>query len=183
MIGLYGRHYSTRYRAIADLIPAGSEVLDLCCGPALLYTRYLKHKSVKYTGLDINPAFISVLTARGIDCRIRDLRDDTRLPKADYVVMQASLYHFLPDPIPIIQRMRVAARKQVIISEPIRNLALAKSTFIGSLAGRLTNPGSGSQPLRFTEEMLDELLTFELGHHFEPVYIKGGREKIYVIPI
>ena len=33
MLALYGRHYGARYRAVADLIPDGSSVLDLCCGP------------------------------------------------------------------------------------------------------------------------------------------------------
>ena len=47
MLALYGRHYFARYRAIADLIPAGSSVLDLCCGPAILYSRYLRNKNVR----------------------------------------------------------------------------------------------------------------------------------------
>src|SRR5258705_7630934 len=96
MLLLYGRHYPSRYRAIADLIPAGSSVLDLCCGPALLHRRYLKHKSVQYTGLDINKVFIDRLNRQGGCGRICDLRSEEPLPSADYVIMQASLYHFLP---------------------------------------------------------------------------------------
>ena len=30
---LYGRHYVARQRAVADLIPAGASLLELCCGP------------------------------------------------------------------------------------------------------------------------------------------------------
>ena len=67
MLALYGRHYGSRYRAVADLIPGGSSVLDLCCGPALLYHRYLRHKSVRYTGLDVNAKFIaSCAGAQGV---------------------------------------------------------------------------------------------------------------------
>jgi ubiquinone/menaquinone biosynthesis C-methylase UbiE len=64
MLLLYGRHYTSRYRAIAELVPVGSSVLDLCCGPALLYHRYLRTKDVQYTGLDINANFIARLLRR-----------------------------------------------------------------------------------------------------------------------
>ena len=37
MLALYGRHYAARFRAIAELIPAGSSVLELCCGPGILF--------------------------------------------------------------------------------------------------------------------------------------------------
>lgn len=50
MFMLYGRHYSARYRAIANLIPYGAEVLELCCGPGILYERYLRYKDVAYRG-------------------------------------------------------------------------------------------------------------------------------------
>jgi hypothetical protein len=183
MLGLYGRHYSSRYKAIAEMIPAGSEVLDMCCGPAVLYHRYLRHKSVRYIGLDINPGFVKGLKCRGIDGRLFDLRVDSAIPKAEYVVMQASLYHFLPNPIPIINRMMAAAKKQVIISEPIRNLTHAASPLIASIAKRLTNPGSGTQPRRFTEETLDELFAGFSGYSVECKHIDGGREKIYVIDL
>jgi len=181
MIGLYGRHYSSRYSTIAELIPVGSEVLDICCGPAALYHRYLRHKSVKYIGLDINPGFVNGLKCRGIDGRLFDLRDNSPIPKAEYVVMQASLYHFLPNPIPIINRMIAAATRQVIISEPIRNLTHATSPLIASIAKRLTNPGSGTQLRRFTEESLDEVFSGFSDYSVECKRIDGGREKIYVI--
>jgi len=73
--------------------------------------------------------------------------------------MQASLYHFLPDPKPILQRMRAAARKALIISEPVINLADSKSAFVRALSGRLTNAGNGHESLRFDEQSLDELFS------------------------
>src|SRR5713101_4008912 len=115
MLLLYGRHYPSRYRAIADLIPSGSSVLDLCCGPALLYHRCLRAKSIQYTGLDLNAKFIDRLIRWGGCGQIWDLRSEEPLPSADYVIMQASLYHFLPDASPVVNRMLRAARKQVII--------------------------------------------------------------------
>jgi SAM-dependent methyltransferase len=181
MIALYGRHYGSRYRAIADLIPSGSSVLDLCCGPALLYHRYLRHKSVHYTGLDVNAKFIGQLTRRGAAGQIWDLRTETPLPNADYVVMQASLFHFLPDAAPVIDRMLAAARKQVVIAEPIRNLASSKLRLL-ALAGKLfTNPGVGSHRQRFKEESLDQLFSRYSSSVVQSCLIAGGREKMYVL--
>src|SRR5262245_17726938 len=123
MIAAYGRHYGERYRAIAELIPAGASVLDLCCGPGILYQRYLKRKPVSYTGLDINEKFVRHVFRHGGVGKVHNLWSDDPLPQADYVVMQASLYHFLPNAGPIVSRMVAAARAAVIIAEPIRNLS------------------------------------------------------------
>lgn len=181
MLLLYGRHYPSRYRAIAELISSGSSVLDLCCGPALLYQRYLRKKSVQYTGLDINPKFIDRLSKQGGWGKVWDLRKEDPLPSADYVIMQASLYHFLPDASAIVNRMLQAAKKQVIIAEPIRNLATSNSRLI-SLLGRLfTNPGSGEQHLRFDEASLAAFFSAYSSHIIRSYTIAGGREKVYVL--
>ncbi len=181
MLVLYGRHYSSRYRALAELIPDGSSVLDLCCGPALLYHRYLRSKDIQYTGLDINPRFIDRLIKRGGNGRGWDLRSNEALPPADYVIMQASLYHFLPEASPIVNRMLKAARNQVIISEPIRNLTTSSSGLL-SLLGRLfTNPGSGEQPPRFNEASLADFFSAYPSHVVQSFAIAGGREKVYVL--
>src|SRR5215813_1703031 len=127
---LYGRHYHARYSTIAEIIREESSVLDVCCGPGTLFTRYLKEKRVQYTGLDINSGFISNLHKSGARAEVRDLRDDMILPPADYVVMQASLYHFLPDPAPVVDQMLGAARLQLIIAEPVRNLAASQNRLL-----------------------------------------------------
>lgn len=181
MLALYGRHYGSRYRAIAELIPDGAGVLDLCCGPALLYHRYLRQKSVQYTGLDVNAQFIDQLTRRGASGEVWDLRSDKPLPKADYVIMQASLYHFLPDPSPVVDRMLRAARKQVMIAEPIRNLSSSDSRLL-ALAGKLlTNPGAGDHSQRFNEASLDQFFKRYISSVQQSFLIAGGREKMYVL--
>ena len=181
MLALYGRHYSARYQAIADLIPNGTSVIDLCCGPALLYHRSLKQKDVNYTGLDVNPRFIHQLIKRGAQGYDWDLRNDKPLPKADYLVMQASLYHFLPDPKPIVDRMLKAARRQVIIAEPVRNLASSESRFLSKLGRVLTNPGVGEHSLRFNLQTLDEFFSAYGSRVMQSFPIAGGREKVYVL--
>src|SRR4051812_21650350 len=158
MLLLYGRHYFGRYRAVADLIPGGASVLDVCCGPAHLYHRYLKGKSVRYCGLDVNARFIDRLRRRGAEGHVCDVAAGAEaLPPADYVVMQASLYHFLPDAAPVVDRMLNAAARQVIVAEPVRNLSDSRIPLLAWFARRQTDPGSGPQPHRFTEPSLAAL--------------------------
>jgi SAM-dependent methyltransferase len=179
MRGLYGAHYSDRYRAIAELVQAGSSVLDLCCGPGTLYERHLRGKGVEYTGLDINPRFAARVS--GLGCRgvVWDLRREDPLPKADVVVMQASLYHFLPDPAPVVERVRRAAARRVIISEPIRNLTTARMPVVRAFTSRLTTVG-GAGGHRFTEHSLDRFVSSLREPPSQTFLIPGGREKVYV---
>jgi len=176
---LYGRHYASRYQEIAALIPEGATVLDLCCGPAQLYRGYLRSKKVEYRGLDINQRFIKQLQSENADGQVWDVREDKQLPPADYVLMQASLYHFLPDTQPIVDRMLEAARRQVIIAEPIRNLSSSRIALVRRIARHLTNVGNDGD--RFNEKMLDQLFSRYQSHIDRSFVIDGGREKIYVL--
>jgi SAM-dependent methyltransferase len=181
MLVLYGRHYASRYHALSGLIPPGAGVLDLCCGPAILYDRYLRDRDVAYTGVDINERFITRLRRRGGRGIVQDIRKAEPLPGADYVVMQASLYHFLPDPAPIVDRMIEAASKKVIIAEPIRNLTTSSSGLLSLLSSLSTNPGTGSQSLRFNGESLDEFFAGYRSRVEQSFLIAGAREKVFVL--
>ena len=180
---LYGSAYHQRFQALAEMIPEGGSVLDVCCGPATLFRRYLKQKGVHYTGLDINPGFIKRLSAAGATGMVWNLEEQRPLPRAENVIMQASLYHFLPDALPIVERMLVAAEQHVLIAEPIRNLADSKNPVLALLARKFTNPGTGDQPHRFTEARLDALLRpyQQNGQVLESRLIAGGREKLYIL--
>ena len=180
MIGAYGRRYGERYRAIADLIPAGASVLDVCCGPGILYQRYLREKPVSYTGLDINEKFVRNVIGHGAQGRVHDLCSDDALPEADYVVMQASLYHFLPDAGPIVSRMLAAARSALIIAEPIRNLSNSRLRPVSWFASTMTNPGNGTPPQRFTEETLADLFSRLELQETQTFLVSGGRERLYI---
>jgi trans-aconitate methyltransferase len=180
ILALYGRHYAARYRAIADLIRPGSRVVDLCCGPGILHDRYLRRKGVDYLGLDINPRFLARVNRRGGRGLIWDLHRDDPLPPGDTLIMQASLYQFLPDPAPVLRRMLAAASERVVIAEPIRNLSTSRITPLAAFARRQADAGLGDQPRRFTESSLDALfdgLGIRPAHSFRT---PGGREKVYV---
>ncbi|MET8779694.1 methionine biosynthesis protein MetW [Nocardia sp. NPDC004654] len=181
MRGLYGRHYAARYSAIAGLVPDGAEVVDVCCGPATLYTRYLRAKSVDYTGLDLNKGFVAGVARAGGRGLVWNMRSDTPLPEADYVIMQASLYHFLPEPGPVLDRMLAAASKAVIVAEPVRNLATSRNRILATVGRRFTNAGDGRQAHRFTEATLDEFFGRYEPRIAQRSLIAGGREKLYVL--
>ena len=182
MRALYGRHHAGRLRAVAEQIPPGASVLELCCGPGSLYLGWLRHRVGSYVGLDVNPGFVARLSARGVDARITELGGDaTPLPDAEIVVMQASLYHFLPHAEPVVDRMLEAASQSVIISEPIRNLTSSRLFGIGAAARRATDPGVGhlTSARRFTESSLDKLMNrYDVRSTF---LAPGGRDKIYVL--
>ena len=181
MLALYGRHYGSRYLAIADLIPAGSTVLDLGCGPGILHDRYLRPKAVAYNGLDINPRFIDRVKRRGGSGQIWDLTSDRPLPSADSVIMQASLYQFLPDAAPVVRRMLRAAKQQVIVAEPIRNLATCGNPLLAAVARRQANAGLGACARRFDEPTLDAFFTALDVRPRRSFLIPGGREKVYIL--
>ena len=182
MRALYGRRYNERYEALANLIQPNSTVLDICSGPGVLYGRYLSKLQIKYTGLDLNPTFIGQVKAFGGTGVVTDVRNAPSFPEADFVIMQASLYHFLPDPAPILTKMFIAAKKALIIAEPISNFASTDFWPIKKMAGSLTDPGTGPQMLRFTENSLDDLLNRTFDRPIRVFQIAGGREKIYFLP-
>ena len=117
-----------------------------------------------------------------IDARRLDLSDASEpLPTADVAIIQASLYHFLPDADQIIERMLTAALDRVIVSEPIRNLSTSSIPGVALLGRRAADPGVGGHDERFTEATLDQLLARHRDRTLAAFTIPGGREKVYVL--
>ena len=179
---LYGRYYAARDAAVAAHVPDGASVLDLCCGPARLYERELRGRVGSYVALDASERFVARLRRRGVDARRADVAT-AELPVADVVVMQASLYHFLPSAEAMVRRMRAAARGSVIIAEPVRNLASSRLGLVARLGAGAAATTEGAQPQRFDAESLRALLR---GPQFAGAVvfqapIPGGREHLYVL--
>ena len=167
---LYGRYYAARDAAVAAHIPDGASVLELCCGPARLYERELRGRIGSYVALDASERFVARLRRRGVDAR-----------RADVVVMQASLYHFLPGATAIVHRMRAAARTSVIIAEPVRNLASSRIGFVARLGARGAATAQGAQRQRFDAGSLRALMA---GFGEAVVFhapAPGAREHVYVL--
>ena len=179
---LYGRHYHDRMRTVAEQVPDGASVLELCCGPGTMYLRHLRGRTGGYVGIDVNAGYVERLRRRGIDARRLDLASgEEPLPGADVVILQASLYHFLPRPERIIDRMLAAARDRVIVSEPVRNLASSELPVITRLGRRAADPGVGGHAQRFTEATLQALMAGYRERILRSFPIPGGREWVYVL--
>lgn len=176
---LYGRHYGDRLAVVAAQVPDGASVVECCCGPGTLYRRHLRGRVASYVGLDVNDGFVARLRSEGVDARRLDLAGDAALPDADVVLMQASLYHFLPQPERILERMLAAARDRVIISEPIRNLASSRVPGVALIGRRAADPGVGGHANRLDEAALDRLMRDY--DQLAAFTIPGGREKVFVL--
>ncbi len=183
MRALYGRHYRARLTAVAARVPDRSSVLELCPGPGTLYRDHLRGRVAAYTGADLNPRFVTRLRALGAQAIEMDLASEPELPAADVVIIQASLYHFLPDAAGLVDRMLAAARQRVIIAEPIRNLSCSRVPIIARLGRRGTDPGAdgNGHEQRFDEAALDRLMAPYASATAEVFTIPGGREKVYVL--
>ena len=177
---LYGRNYQHRFTAIAEEIPDKVEVLDVCCGDAALYNRELKGR-VNYIGTDINKKFIHRGENKLIKILPLNIITD-ELPQSDYVIMQASLYQFIPNHKLIIDKLINSANKKVIISEPVRNLSNSSSNIISLIARYSANPGTGHKIERFNEESFREIFYDHFKERIEKFkFIPGNRELIVIL--
>jgi hypothetical protein len=183
MLALYRRHYRARLSAVASHVRPGASVLELCPGPGALYRRHLRERAGGYSGIDVNEGFLDHLRRQGAGALKLDLTaSGDALPEADVVIMQASLYHFLPAAGAIIDRMLAAARERVIIAEPIRNLASSGLPLVARLGRGGADPGAGGgHAQRFDEAGLDTLMRAYARQVEAAFRIPGGREKVYVL--
>jgi SAM-dependent methyltransferase len=178
---LYGRYYAARDAAVAAHVPDGASVLELCCGPARLYERELRGRVGAYVALDASERFVARLRRRGVDARRADVAT-AELPVADVVVMQASLYHFLPAADAMVRRMRAAARGSVIIAEPVRNLASSRLGLVARLGAGAAATADGAQAERFDAASLRALMRGGFGDAITShSMVPGGREHVYVL--
>jgi hypothetical protein len=96
----------------------------------------------------VNPRFVAALRRTGIEARLCDVRSES-IEQADYVTVCSSFYHFYDRRDEVLNRLRAAARVEVIVSEPIENLSSGSFRPMASLANRLSNPGLGEYRKRF----------------------------------
>lgn len=175
---LYGQDYARKYTTVADLIPPGKTVVDLCCGDCVIASR-VTEKGGTYIGLDINPRFVSWAKSRGIDARIWDARNG-EIPKADIICIQSSLYHFMPHERELINRMLASAGEMIIIAEPISNMTTGGSSFFSRLARWMTKVDGQEFVSRHSKNSFEKLVD-DLG---VPGTVKTEmeREIVAVIP-
>jgi trans-aconitate methyltransferase len=152
---LYGTAgFRARYAVVAEQIPAGAEVVDLCAGDGHL--RHFLKADCRYTAVDMNADFVARLKRAGVDAMTADLR--SVIPTADVVVMMAALYHFSPDHHALVKRALGAARRRFILAEPVENVTASSVGFIRRLSAWASDPGDGTSDKRLGSAELEALL-------------------------
>jgi glycosyltransferase involved in cell wall biosynthesis len=175
----FGRQARATLAAVADRIPDGASVVDLCCGTARLAREFLLRRGCAYVGIDANGHFVMGTRKRGVTVRLADVTREP-IPSADYVVMCSSLYHFGDAGVEMIRRMRAAARRAVIVSEPVRNMT-ALPGGLGAIIARLTNPGTGGDYLH-RHDLASFRAVAEAAGAIEFVHHPGDRDALAVCP-
>lgn len=175
----FKRNYTDRYRAIADIIPKNSSIIDVCCGDCRLYN-FLKSRYVDYLGLDFNKNFIMEAKKKGIKGTLFNIYID-EIPRTDYVIMQGSLYQFIPNHAWVLNKLYDAAGKCLIISEPVKNYASSRSRFVSLIAKMLNNPGDGIKVNRFNISTLKEAMRPYERNIVKEFYITSGIEYVVVV--
>jgi SAM-dependent methyltransferase len=178
---LYGRQFHSKYQSVANLIPETYSVLDLCCGPALVYSYLSLENQRRYLGVDLSRKFVQAVGKKGVSVVHGDVwRDD--LPKNyDCILLLSSLYQFDPVADIVLQKMLFAATELVIISEPIINLSTSRNTLLKKLASSLTSPADGSLPysgFRYDSGTLTKALQRYREVLKVDFVLAGGRERV-----
>lgn len=170
---LYWGFYQQRLQVVAEIIPPGSSIVDICAGDCSLLRHGLQNKPVDYRAYDINPRFVQWAVKRGIPMKTIDVRNDG-VPSADCVVMLSALYQFIPQERKMLDKLVSAAKRLVILTEPIHNVAQSRNPLIRWGGKTMTRVGDNPCAQRFDEERLRELFA-EFG--FQTIIpIAGGRE-------
>lgn len=155
MRALYRQSSQERLRRLLPLIQ-GSSVLELFAGEGLLASFH----QGPYQGLERSGTLVRRAQKMGRSVEQGDVRTAV-LPAADLVVMVDGLYQLLPPKNPedacekLLKRARSAARKGVIVVEPVANLELPG--WLGGLSSHLVDAGDGPIPGRFQEGSLRDL--------------------------
>jgi trans-aconitate methyltransferase len=157
-------------------LPENVTVVDVCCGDCSL-SSFLRKKNIDYLGIDLNHKFIKDAIKRGIKAKNFNVQDQL-IPAADYIIIQDSLYQFIPHHRQMIEKLFSAAKVGVIISEPVLNVASSRNRLFVFLAKLTTKVDGHEFPYRFTKEnLLDLFNEYKVGSIKE---IKGGRDLIGV---
>ncbi len=123
------------YALVADLVPAGSRVLDLACGNGALMEQLIETRQAVCEGIELSPSGVEVCLKKGL--KVIEGRVDEKLPYADNqfdvavcnVTIQMLMY-----PETLLSEMKRVAPRQVI-SFP--NFAYFKNRLELLLKGRM----------------------------------------------
>lgn len=149
----YGDQFTRRYEKLNSYIPEGSEVFEVCMGDAFFYRKYLAKKNIRYSCGDVNPVFVNAARKDTINARLLNVFTD-EIPKADIILMHASLSYFIPQEASVVLKLLAAAKQKVIIAESIDNLSNSRSGLKSFLGTFLSKAKAGQSKEKFTRDSL-----------------------------
>ncbi|CAN5895339.1 hypothetical protein BH11MYX2_BH11MYX2_32960 [soil metagenome] len=178
---LYGDAEKLREEVVAQVVPKGASVLELCCGPGRLGLLLTK-KNCEYMGLDCNSSFVAHAQKAGLNVQKSILPPLPSVPDFDYVVVVASLYHFKSQAELFVDSLWAKARKGLIIREPIKNRSAHPNRLISTMSRIMSHPGVGDLPERFSELEVDRLLSrYRENRNSYSKLVSDGPDKLYVL--
>ena len=154
---IYFGKYKRRFENIYSLLKKEktSNVIELCFGDTYI-ANFCKKNGIQWTGYDLNENFVAHAKRNHFNGLNEDIIKLDEFLKCDTYIMIGSLYHFKDDGVDLIRKM-IQSSKQVIISEPIKNLSSTKG-IIGFVARRSANTGKGHEVFRYNETSFIEMI-------------------------
>ena len=159
MAALYRARSAERLAPVAAAV-RGASVLELFAGQGQLAALH----DGPYLGFERSAELVAAAQASGRNVLQADVLN-TALPDADFVVLVDGLYQLLPPHHPpetwrqLLRRAQAAARRGVLLVEPVDNLLLPRP--LRPIAAGVVDAGDGPLPRRFTESQLAELARAE----------------------
>jgi hypothetical protein len=152
---LYGKNFENRYSSLVKLIPGNCQLLELCMGDMYFYENYLRKKNISYSCADVNPIFVNAARKKKVNSILLDILTD-EIPKSDYILIQGSLYHAIPNHKELIKKLFAAAGKQLIISECVNNVSNSSNGLVSWLGALASKAKTGQSKIKFTNETLKQ---------------------------
>jgi methionine biosynthesis protein MetW len=168
-------------RAIAEMIPQGTRVLDLGCGDGELLAYITGCRDVKGRGVEISEAGVLACVRRGLSVRQGNLQDglaDYPDNSFDFVVLSQTL-PFLDDPAMILHEI-LRVGKSAIVSLPNWGYWQCRVSllFTGRIPKAVDLPQSWYQPPRWQAVTITDFARFcqQIGIRIvRQVYLERGR--------
>jgi hypothetical protein len=156
MNGLYLGGYRRRFEKVVSLIRGdASKVVELCFGDTWI-AEHCQKRGIEWIGYDLNEAFVTRAQRLKLNAVREDVAKLDEFPQCDACIMVGSLYHFQEGAPELIRKM-IRSAKQVILSEPVRNLSSAKG-IVGFVARRSADAGKGRELFRFNETTFIDMM-------------------------